>query len=302
MTRQSHDHNFKNIFLDFPNQALEWIFPEAIQNWGPVKDIEFVRQEPKKDKLFDSALELDMPILFTFEKKQLLLWLVEFQEDKSKFSIYKLSRYTIDYMEAYPDALVIPTVLFTDRKKWRKDVAHRLETKIDNRVFLHFEYIFFKLFDFNACDYYNTNNPMIRILLPKMSYEPDERFDVIKQAYLGLFQLAPRILFDKYTDFIDIYAEISEKERDELYHELEEREETAMLSQYIKEKGKQEGVLLGITQNAREDVLTILELRLGKIPVSLKNRLSEINDPDSLKTLVKKAVLTKSFDEFMREC
>ncbi|MBU0994092.1 MAG: hypothetical protein KJ737_16500 [Proteobacteria bacterium] len=104
-----------------------------------MKDIEFVRQEPKKSKLSDTALELDMPILFTFEKKQLLLWLVEFQEDKSKFSIYKLLRYTTDYMEAYPDALVVPTVLFTDRKNWRKDVSHELETKIDDKTFLHFE-------------------------------------------------------------------------------------------------------------------------------------------------------------------
>jgi len=40
----------------------------------------------------ESHLALDMPILFTFEKHELLLWLVEFQEDKSKFSIYKLAR------------------------------------------------------------------------------------------------------------------------------------------------------------------------------------------------------------------
>ena len=87
MTRQSHDHNFKNLFLDFPNQALEWIFPQAIQNWGEVTGIEFVRQEPKKDNLSDGSLELDMPILFSFSEKQLLLWLVEFQEDKSKFNL-----------------------------------------------------------------------------------------------------------------------------------------------------------------------------------------------------------------------
>ncbi|MEA1967141.1 MAG: archaeosortase/exosortase family protein [Thermodesulfobacteriota bacterium] len=39
---------------------------------------------------------MDIPILFHFEKQQLLLWIVEFQEDKSKFSIHKLLRYTTD--------------------------------------------------------------------------------------------------------------------------------------------------------------------------------------------------------------
>ena len=117
MTKKSHDHNFKNLFLDFPKETLKLFFPQAEQNWGNVRKIEFVRQEPRKHKLPDPSLSLDMPILFSFDNQQLLLWLVEFQEDKTKFSIYKLLRYTTDLMEAYPDALVIPTVLFTDRTK-----------------------------------------------------------------------------------------------------------------------------------------------------------------------------------------
>ncbi len=85
---------------------MKWIFPQAERNWGQVRKVEFVRQEPKKHKLSDRSLRLDIPILFSFENQQLLLWLVEFQEDKAKFSIYKLLRYTTDLMEAHPDALV----------------------------------------------------------------------------------------------------------------------------------------------------------------------------------------------------
>ena len=130
-------------------------FPQAQQKYGKIYKIEFVRQELKKRKLSDSGLILDMPILFSFENQKFILWLVEFQEDKSGFSIYKLLRYTTDLMESYPHALVIPTVLFTDRTKWRKDVIRKLETKLNNQVFLYFEYIFYKLFDLNAHDYYN---------------------------------------------------------------------------------------------------------------------------------------------------
>ena len=57
-----------------------------------------------------------MPILYYFEHQKVLLWLVEFQEDKEKFSIYKLLHYTTDLMEEFPNTLVIPTVIFTDRK------------------------------------------------------------------------------------------------------------------------------------------------------------------------------------------
>jgi len=136
MTKQSHDHNFKNLFLDFPKETLEWFFP----------------------------------------------------------------------------------------------------------LFLHFEYVFFKLFDFNARDYYNINNPVAKILLPKMNYKKDERIEVIRYAYSGLFQLASRMLFDKYVDFIDVYAQITEQEQKSLYHEIIQHKETAMLAQYIREKGMQQGM------------------------------------------------------------
>lgn len=242
---KSHDHNFKNLFLDFPKEALRLFFPQAEETWGKILDVEFVRQEPKKHDLADRSLELDMPILFKFENHELILWLVEFQEDKGKFSIYKLLRYTTDLMEAHPDALVIPTVLFTDRKKWRKSVLHQLHTKFNDRTFLHFEYIFHKLFDLNARDYYNVNNPVVKILLPKMHYEKEERMEVIRQAYSGLFQLASSGLFDKYLGFIDTYAEIGEDEQHKLYDEIIQHKETAMLAEYIREKGRTEGLKEG---------------------------------------------------------
>ncbi len=112
-----HDHNFKNLLLDFPEKSLEFIYPEAIQEFGQVEKITFVRQEPKKHHLSDASLSLDMPILFHFKTQNLLLWLVEFQEDKGKFSIYKLLRYTTDLMELHPGTIVVPAVIFTDRKK-----------------------------------------------------------------------------------------------------------------------------------------------------------------------------------------
>ena len=237
----SHDHNFKNVFIDFPQKALEWLLPDIPANLGKLQKVVFVRQEPRKRRLTDAHLSLDMPVLYTFENGQVLLWLVEFQEDKKRFSVYRLLRYMIDLMEQYPEALVVPTVLFTASKAWRKDVQRELEIRLGNRLLLHFEYVLIKLFDFNARDYYNYPNPVVKILLPKMNYTPEERSEVIRQAYRGLFELVAPMLFDKYVNFIDTYAGIEEDERDVLYREIAGQEDTAMLAQYIKEKGRQEG-------------------------------------------------------------
>jgi hypothetical protein len=215
-----------------------------------------------------------MPILFSFERHQLLLWLTEFQEDKSKFSIHKLLRYTTDYTEAYPDALVIPTVLFTDRTEWRKDVARELDTKFAGRTFLHFEYVFVKLFDFNARDYYNTDNPVIRILLPKMNYAPEERWEVIRQAYIGLFQLVSASLFTKYVDFIDVYAEITSEEREILYQETRENKETAMLAQMFRNEGALEASTMIMSR--------LLTKKYHVSPETVTPRLKELSSEDLL--------------------
>jgi len=107
------------------------------------------------------------------------------------------------------------------------------------------------------------DNPVVKILLPKMNYEKHERIEVVRQAYKGLFQLASRGLFDKYVDFIDVYSEISDQEEQQLYETIIQHKETAMLAQYIKEKGRQEGMekgtrqaVMALVRNARKKGLS----------------------------------------------
>jgi hypothetical protein len=107
------------------------------------------------------------------------------------------------------------------------------------------EYVLMKPFDYRARDYYDHPNPVVKILLPKMDYEPEERTEVIRQAYRGLFELTAPMMFDKYVDFIDVYAEVREDEREAILREMTEQEDTAMLAQYIRDKGFQEGKLEG---------------------------------------------------------
>jgi len=288
MTQIFHDHNFKNLFLDFPEEALKWLLPQALQEYGLLCNIEFLRREPKKQKLTDSSKDLDLPILFTFERLKIILWLVEFQEDKHKFSIYKLLHYVTDMMEAHPQAVIIPTVLFTDRRKWRKDVDLKLEAKFCGEIFLQFKYLKIKLYNYHARDYYHSDNPLIKILLPKMNYPPDERTEVILQAYKGLFQLTKPMLFDKYVDFIDIYAEVSEKERKHIVCELKEQKETAMLAQYIRE----EGVLIGET-----NLLCTLIAEKYSIPDDKLRPVLEKLNSEMLMELGKRILYWDSYDK-----
>ncbi len=137
-----------------------------------------------------------------------------------------------------------------------------------------------------------------------MSYKKSERIEVIRQAYVGLYQLASTTLFNKYIDFIDVYAKINLEEQDALYQEIVEHQETAMLAQFIREKGKQEGLqqgkqeglLQGMLQTGKANIIEVLELRFGKVSDDIIHQIQQINDPDKLKNLLRKAIQLKKMD------
>jgi len=94
------------------------------------------------------------------------------------------------------------------------------------------------------------------------------------------------MLFDKYVDFIDVYAEINEQEKQSLYQELFEEEDTAMLAQYIREKGFQEGLVKGKLEGELKGKLEgkcallerLLTRRFGPLPAWAKEQLTSATD------------------------
>ncbi|CAN2042290.1 hypothetical protein GMMP15_740041 [Candidatus Magnetomoraceae bacterium gMMP-15] len=101
--------------------------------------------------------------------------------------------------------------------------------------------------------------------------------ELIEQAYIGLFELVSPMLFDKYTDFIDVYAEIREEEKEIIYHEITEEKETAMIAQYIRDKGMQEGVQQGVQQGLQQGsvqiFLLLAERLFGTLPQWAKEKI-----------------------------
>ena len=109
----------------------------------------------------------------------------------------------------------------------------------------------------------------------------EERLEVIRQAYRGLFELTAPMMFDKYVDFIDVYAGIREDEREAIFREITEQEDTVMLAQYIRDKGFQEGELKGWKDGELEGELKggrvllerLLTRRFGPLPDWGRNQL-----------------------------
>ena len=118
-------------------------------------------------------------------------------------------------------------------------------------------------------------------------------YKVIRQAYAGLFQLVSSGLFDKYVDFIDTYAEIRKQEQQELYNEIVQHKETAMLAQYIRNKGIEQGII----KKAKKDIINILELRFGKVPYEIIKTINRTDDLKTLDSYFKQGVQVKGLDQ-----
>ena len=59
----SHDHNFKNLIVEYPRQALEFFAPEEAPARDDVASCVPVRQEQLKARLGGRFRELDVPLL-----------------------------------------------------------------------------------------------------------------------------------------------------------------------------------------------------------------------------------------------
>nr|WP_320193465.1 hypothetical protein [uncultured Desulfobacter sp.] len=157
-------------------------------------------------------------------------------------------------------------------------MKRRLESRVADQLFVYFEYIHCKLFDFNARGFYTVNNPVVKILLPKMNYDPSERNKVIRQAYTGLFQVAALPLFEKYAVFIDVYAEVRPEEQRRLSQELIQHEDTAMLAEYLQDMGRKQGRKEGHKEGGYKTMVAMIRnAKKQGIPVEVIAQIAQVN-------------------------
>ncbi len=131
-----------------------------------------------------------------------------------------------------------------------------------------------------------------------MAYAPQDKLLVYAQAIRGLIELEPSPEKQrKYLDFIDIYADLDENER-ELYTQIYPHEVTAMtgFAQRFREEGRDEGI-----QRGEARILTAqLRLRFGELPAAVRQRI-ETTDADTLLRWSERVLTAATLDEILAD-
>ena len=135
-----------------------------------------------------------------------------------------------------------------------------------------------------------------------MAYAPADKLLVYAQAIRGLIELEPSPEKQrKYLDFIDIYADLDDNER-QLYHQLYPHEVATMtgFAQRFREEGREEGQKEGLQRGEARILSTLLRLRFGDLPATVQQRI-ESADPDTLLRWSERVLTAQTPDEVLSQ-
>lgn len=269
----SHDQNFKNLILDYPRESLAFFAAAEAADGFVGADVTPLRQEQLKERLGERFRELDVTLLVTWsdDRREAIVFVLEEETDARRFSIHRLAHYCLDIAELCQTDRVVPVVIFLRSG----DVPKALDLRGDRHVYLSFKYLSCELTAIPAEIHRDTDNIVACVNLPNMAHDPAQRVEIYAAAVRGLERLEPdpeRRL--KYLDFIEIYADLDDSER-EIYRQSYPPEANTM-SPYLERlraEGRQQG--------ASALLVHLLQTKFGDLPEDVLRRVEQAG-PETL--------------------
>lgn len=291
-----HDQNFKNLILDYPQEAIELFAGTEAGAIHSGARIVPIREEQLKRRLGDRFRELDIPLLVEWPsgQRQAIIFALEEETEANRFSIHRLAHYCLDLSELYNTDRVVPAVVFLRKGSYQT----QLVLGGDSLNYLEFRFLFCSLPELPYEKYRESENIVALLNLPNMAYKPGERVDVYGYALRGLRKKEPRWdKFVKYIDFIDIYANLDKREL-ELYYQRypEEGEIMSTFVERYRNEGLQKGMQKGMQKGEVQILLRQLNQKFGALPND-KRRMIELADPDTLLKWSERVLTANSLEE-----
>ena len=221
----SHDQNFKNLIVDYPVEALALFASREAPAPADDARVTALRQEQLKERLGDRFRALDTPLRveWTGKRRKETLFVMEEVSDWTGFSAHHLARYCLDLSEMYGTERVVPVAIFLrDAGRARRSLA--LGT--GRQAYLRFGHLVAEIGKMPVERWIGSDNLVARVNLPNMRGARDRKVEVYGEAVRGLLKLEPDPLKRaKYLDFIDIYADLTDNERERYKEQYPEENE-----------------------------------------------------------------------------
>ncbi|MFM8331535.1 MAG: hypothetical protein ACKN9T_07585 [Candidatus Methylumidiphilus sp.] len=297
-----HDQSFKNLILDYPAQALE--FFANVQDLAEAV-ITPVREEQLQEKLGSHYRRLDVPLQVEWPdgRRAGVVFVVEEETEPKNFSIHRLIHYCVDLAELLDTTQIVPVVVFLRGGRF----PHDLHLGDGAETYLSFRFMYCQLSRLPAEQYLNSGNIVARLNLPNMRHKKSQRLAVYHHAVEGLQNLEPNShRQQKYIDFIDAYADLSDGEVAQYRAEYlnETGDKTMGLAATLRQEGRQEGIQTGMERGIQTGeaalLLRLMTLRFGPLADNLRERV-QAADADTLLVWGERILTAATAEEVVRE-
>ena len=311
--RTSHDQYFKNLIVQYPRQALSFFAPGAAEVLDDSVIITPIRQEMLMERLGERFFELDVPLEVRWPdgRREAMIFIIEEETTPGRFAIDRLAKYCLEIYGIYRIRAITPVVVFL-----RDDpgIPLRLELEgADNAPVMFFRYVPCILPQYLALEHLDTDNLVEQVLLPTMSWSPQDKVHIVGRAIRSLLRLEKNIDNQlKFEKFIRTYAPLDEEEERQ-YKETYALENSHMLSireelerkgerrgrRIGRKEGREEGIQLGEERRLRQVLAKLLSGRFGPLDADTKARLQNAS-LDTLDHWSDRILTATTLDEVFR--
>ena len=313
-TRTDFDNPWKQILEDYFPQFLEFFFPQVHQAIDWTKPVEFLDQELQK--LFPEAetskhyVDKVAKVWLRDGEQVWILIHVEIQSQYDRQFPERMFIYHYRLFDRHKQPVVSLAILADEDPNWRPSSYSR--TRLGCSIALEFPTV--KLLDYkaNGSQLEQSQNPFAVVVMAHLQtkathQQPAHRLHWKLNLVKGLYERGwAREDVVKLFRFIDWLMVLPPKLTQQFKTELNRYEEEKKM-QYVSsiermaiEEGTKQGIQLGILQNARESVITVLESRFGPLPDSIAEGINSIEDVSSLHALLRRAIATVSLEAFQQ--
>lgn len=310
-TTDEFDSPWKDIIERYFPNFLEFFFPnvEQIIDWS--RGYEFLDKELQKvlrrAKLGKRLADKLVKVWLKNGNSAILYIHIEVQGQYDKHFPERMYVYHYRIFDCYKKVISL-AILVDDHASWRPKQYHSELAGCQ----VTFDFPMVKLLDYwnQWKDLEKSTNPfalVVRIHLKGLETQkkPDQRLhwkmELCKALYRAKYTKQQILDLFWFMDWVLALPEDLERQFEKFYQEYEEDKKMQYVTSVERrgmEKGRQEGIQIGLLRKSHEAVVKVLRLRFKRVPKTLVESLQTIEDTSRLSKFLEQAVLVESLDEF----
>ena len=197
------DQAIKQLLKDHPVDALEFLLPDAIKQWGKPLSWEFLNTTTRKHDLARKGYVMDLNIRYTFAKRSVVLVvLIEHWATAKSVNLHRTAHYYLDLLERFPKDEVVPVALVTDTKPAR--IRNAVHSESRGRVWLHFETMVREVSRDEFLAWEQAGNAIAQVLRGAMAGSQSR----VEKVFRGADALKAIVSPEEYRNLFTLAAEV----------------------------------------------------------------------------------------------